>query len=500
MTTMHKTPSRTPEVRPRRRRGPAVTAVLGVYHFFHKKKVGLLLILALSIMALVGVLFPQVSPELRADPAAYASWLEDQRVKYGGWTAVLSFLRAFSMFSSPAFTIVTTLLALSIVACTVHRLPLLWQQATRPRIHAAERLFDRSRLRATLEVPLPPEQATQRAREQLSAMRFRVLDDPRGPGINLFADRNRFAPFGTVAAHLAFILILLGVVVSGTMGFRESQFTVAVGSTRDVGHSTGLNVEVLSFADTYQADGRPKDYVSEVILRENGQQVARQEVRVNEPLRHDGVKINQSYFGVAADMLITDADGTVLFDRGLPLEWTTEDERLTYASFRLEEPDMLIYVVAPASGQVEDSIGPGQVRVELYPGEQDVPVATEILTQGQPMVMEDLSITFEREQKYTGLMVSRDPGAPWVWVGSVLLLLGTYLTMGLRHHRLWVRVTPHGQNSIVRIGCPDRIDLAFEPRFRRLADDMTRPPSPDETPPLDEASLNDTSRHTTKEG
>lgn len=479
MTTTQTPPTHTPPSRRRRRRNPAVELGLGVYRFFHKKKVGLLLILALSVMALIGVLFPQVSPELRADPAAYQAWVLDQRVNYGGWTAVLSFIRAFSMFSSPAFTIVVTLLALSIIACTVHRLPLLWQQATRPRLHASERLFDRARLRATLEVPLPPDEATQRARSLLTRMRFRVLDDVRGPGTNLFADRNRFAPFGTVAAHLAFVLILLGVLISGTTGFRENQFTVAVGSERDIGHATGLNVEVLSFADTYQADGRPKDYVSELILRENGEQVARQEVRVNEPLRHNGVKINQAFFGVAADMHITASDGTVLYDSGLPLEWTTEDERLSYASFRLEDPDLLIYVVAPASGQVDESIAPGQVRIEVYPGEEDVPVATEVLTQGQPEVIEDLAFTFEREQKFTGLMVSRDPGAPWVWVGSILLLLGTYLTMVLRHHRVWVRVTPHGHNSIVRIGCPDRIDLAFEPRFRQLTSDLTQPRPPE---------------------
>ena len=477
MTITTTPPTPPAATRRRRQHGPVAEAALGVYHFFHKKKVGLLLILALTILALIGVLFPQISPEFRADPEAYQSWVLDQRVRYGGWTAVLSFIRAFSMFSSPAFTIVVTLLALSIIACTVHRLPLLWQQAVHPRLHASERLFDRSRLRATLEVPLPPEQATERARALLSGMRFRVLDDSRGPGTNLFADRNRFAPFGTVAAHLAFVLILLGVLVSGSTGFREAQFTVAVGSTRDIGHNTGLNVEVLSFADTYQADGRPKDYVGEVVLRENGEQVARQEVRVNEPLRHNGVKINQAFFGVAADMRITAEDGTVVFDSGVPLEWTTQDERLSYSSFRLEDPDLLIYVVAPASGQVDEEIGAGQVRVEVYPGEQDTPVATEVLTQGSPVVMEGLEFTFEREQKFTGLMVSRDPGAPWVWVGSILLLLGTYMTMGLRHHRVWVRVTPQGPHSIVRIGCPDRIDLAFEPRFRRLATDLTQPDS-----------------------
>lgn len=470
-------PPRTPAGRRRHSPWSPLGLVLGVYRFLYKKKVGLLLILALTVLALIGVIFPQVPSDFRADPQAYGPWLEEQRVRYGGWTLPLSWIGAFSMFSSLPFAIVTVLLVLSIIACTTHRLPLIWRNATRPRLHVTEGFFDHARLRDTVEVPLPPEQAAQRATELLGRMRFRVLQDPQGPGVNLYADRHRFAPLGTAVAHLAFVVILLGVLITGTTGFRENQFTVAAGSSREIGHGTGLTVEVLSFADTYQPDGRPADYVSDVVLHQDGQQVAHQEVRVNTPLRHDGVKINQAFFGVAADLLVTDADGTVLFDRGLPLEWTTEDDRLVYASFRLEDPDYLVYVVVPASGQVDPRIGPGQARLEIYPGEEDVPVANEVITQGQPVELEGLTWTFERESKFAGLMVSRDHGAPWVYTGSALLMIGTYLTMYLRHHRIWVRVHPQGRHSVVRIGCPDRIDLSFQPRFAALAQDLARGPA-----------------------
>ena len=465
-----------PPPHPRRRAGgPVVGPLLAVYRFFYRKKVGLLLILALTLMALVGVLFPQVPADFRADPEAYGPWLEDQRVRYGGWTMPLSWIGAFAMFSSVPFAVVTGLLVLSIVACTTHRLPLLWRQAREPRLHVTESFFDHARLRDTVEVPLPPEEAVAQARTLLGRMRFRVLDDPQGPGLNLFADRHRYAPLGTAVAHLSFVLILLGVVVTGSTGFRDNQFTVAVGSTRDVGHGTDLTVEVLSFADTYQPDGRPADYVSEIALYDDGTKVAQQEVRVNTPLRYEGVKINQAFFGVAADLRVTDADGTVLLDRGLPLEMTTEDGRWVYTSVRLEEPDLLVYAVAPASGQVDPLVGPGQIRLEIYPGEEDVPVADEVLTQGDPAQIEGLTWTFEREAKYTGLMVSRDRGAVLVWTGSILLVLGTYLTMYLRHHRVWVRVHPHGGHSVVRLGCPDRIDLSFQPRFQALARRLAHP-------------------------
>ena len=159
--------------------------LLGVYRLFHNNKFGLALILLLAVMALAGVIFPQVTAEFRADPEAYEAWLEERRASYGGWTTVLSLVGAFSMFSSVPFAAVTILLVLSIVACTVHRMPQLWRNATAPRRQVGEGFFEHARLRDTVEVPLPPEQATERARALLEEMRFRVLDvddDCRCPG------------------------------------------------------------------------------------------------------------------------------------------------------------------------------------------------------------------------------------------------------------------------------------------------------------------------------
>lgn len=464
-----------PDQRPpgRRRAGLSPRSwPLAAYRLLHHKKVGLSLILAMGLLALVGVLFPQAGPELRGDDAAYDAWLEGLRPRYGGWTTPLSLAGAFTMFSSWPFRIVTVLLAASIVACTAHRLPLLWAQATRPHTHVSDAFFDHARLGRTVEVPYGADDALERIRHSLRRRGFRVLRDERDPAHGLYADRFRFAPLGTVLAHAAFVIILLGVLVSATTGFRDTSFTVPVGATRAVGHGTGLEVQVLSFTDTYHADGRPKDYVSEVVLRRDGRQVAQQEVRVNTPLRHDGVKINQSYFGIAAAMRVAGADGQVLAQAAVPLEFRSEDRAYSYGVLELAQQGLEAYVVTPASGQVDPQIGAGQVRVELYPADSTVPLTSTVITQGQPTTLEGLEVTFLREQQFTGLMVSRDPGASWVWVGATLLVLGTFLTMFLRFHRVWVRVRADGERTIVRIGCPDRPDIAFESRFRAIVEDL----------------------------
>ena len=48
----------------------------------------------------------------------------------------------------------------------------------------------------------------------------------------------------------------------------------------------------------------PKDYVTDLVLSVDGREVARQDVRVNDPLRYDGVMFHQAHFGIAAVMEI----------------------------------------------------------------------------------------------------------------------------------------------------------------------------------------------------
>jgi len=448
-----------------------------LYALFHNKRTGLALILAMVLLALFGVLFAQAPEGVRDDPAAYASWLEAMRPRYRGWTDILSALGFFRMFSSPAFITVTALLALSILACSAHRTPLLWQAATRPHTHVRESFFDHGRLHRTVTLAAPPEEVFRTVRAALVAQRFRVVEDPNGPGLNLYADRFRFAPFGTVVAHVAFVLILAGVVISSSTGFHDSGFTVTVGERVDVGHGTSLAVELTAFRDEYYEDGRPKDYASDVVLYEDGRQVAAQTVRVNAPLDFGGVSFNQAYFGVAADVTVQDATGATHHIGGVPLQWGTDDGLYTFGILTLPDQALEVYVVAASSGQAERDIQAGEVRFELYAIGEDMPLASGVAAQGVPTTIGDLTLTFERERQFTGLIVSRDPGAPWVWAGAILLMAGTCAAMFFRHRRIWVRVRAADGGSEVRLASPDRVDSTFESRFNELAGALTDVPA-----------------------
>lgn len=458
-----------------------------LWRFFINMRTGLFLILVLGVLALIGTLLEQASAGVRADPQAYAAWLETVHPKYGGWTTVFDKLGLFAVFSSLWFKGTLVLLCTSILACSVNRTPLLLKLATRPRTRKGDAFFSHAPLRLELATDGSPEQAIERVRAVLRSAHFRTVDDPDGDTLHLYADRFRFGPLGTVLAHVSFVVILLGAVLSATTGFKNTEFTVAQGATSAVGHGTGLSMGLKEFTDSYYANGAPRDYASDLVLYKNGAVVKRQTVRVNQPMRYGGVSFFQSFFGVAAALRVTDGAGRTLYDRGVPLAYSSDDGTHSIGQFGIPSKKLFVYVITPASGQVDPNIKAGQVQLEIHRDGSNDPIATEVISQGKPTTIDGLRYTFERPRQFTGLIVSRDRGANVVWLGSALLVAGIVLVFFFPHRRIWVRVRRSAAGTTqVLAAATMRRDPGFEPRFQQLAADLesaTSTPTPTPSTP-----------------
>ncbi len=451
-----------------------------LWRFFISRRTGLGLILVLGVMSLIGTLLEQAPAEVRADPQAYAAWLDSVRPRYGGWTVVLDRLGFFGTFSAWWFRATLVLLTTSILACSVHRIPMLWRRAATPRSQPPDAFFERSGLRAEVPTALDPDVALAAAATALRRSRFRVVANPgTAPGHRsapvLCADRFRWSPFGSIAAHLGFVVILLGAALSAGTGFKDPQFAAPVGSRVEVGHGTGLAVEALSFNDAYYDNGSPKDYASDLVVYRDGRQVARQTVRVNQPLTVDGISFYQSFFGTAASIKVTDAAQKVLADTAVPLLWGSNDGRHTIGQLVVPGQQLTVYLVMPASGEVDPTIQAGQVQLEIYRPGADTPVATQVISQGTPASIAGLTFTFERERQFTGLIVAQDPGVWLVWTGASLLMIGIFLVFFFPHRRLWVlaRRGPDGGTTL-HVAAKTKRDAAFEPQFRDVVDHLER--------------------------
>ncbi len=413
-------------------------------------RTALVLTLALAGMAVIGTLVAQAPPDVASDATAFAAWVDSMRPRFGAWTSVLERLQWFTIFDSIWFRGGVFLLTASLVVCSIARTRRLWQVALHPSTNPPGDTHLRLEIRSIVATSRSPG-TVDAIVEAFSHRRFRVTVASTTASTDLVAVRFRWAPLGSVAAHLSVVLIVLGAVVGATWGFRDDRVSVPIGESVAVGHGTALTLVAQGFTDRYYPDGSPRDYASHVVLTRAGVAVADQDVRVNEPLRFGDVSVYQSYFGAAASVRIADRDGSVLFTGAVPLEFVTNDGRHVVGRVRLVDRSTVVYVVAPTSGTTDPMIPPGRLELRVVgPRTQDA-ASVVVLSPGIPAPAEGLLVTFVRETRFTGLIVARDPGRALVFGGAALLVVGFAIASGLRERRAWASVATSAGSSVVRV-------------------------------------------------
>lgn len=432
----------------------------------------LVVILAMAVLGVIGALVIQVPAGVEGDPAAKADWLAEVRPRFGGWTDVMDRLQFFNVFGSVWFRGLTAFLTISLIACMIQRTPGLWRTATKPRVTVGDGFFAHARERDTIVVRGNVDDLAARVAGVLRKHHYRVLVEDDGT-VNFFADRFRWAPFGSVIGHLSIIVIFAGVMVGSLFGFRDSSFMIAEGSTVAVPTGEGLSIKLISFEDAYYTDtGAPSDYASELVLSRGGQEVGRHTARVNDPLRYGDLSFYQSFYGPAALMSVADADGAVLYSDGVPLAWQTKDDNRKVGTFTIPSKDMAVWIVGTQGGQ-DALVKPGQIRVETYRASTGDPIDQQTIDQAVPTEVSGLLFTFGREIQFTGLSVARDPGTNLVWIGSLLLIVGFTVGFAFPHRRLWSRlVMGPNRTGTLYVATPGRVTHDVDSAFTDLVTDL----------------------------
>jgi cytochrome c biogenesis protein len=452
--------------------GNVDSALERLWHFLTSMKFALLLILAFAGLTLIGTLVIQMPAGVADDPQARADWIASVRPRYGGWTGPLDTLGFFNMFSSFWVKLTGALLAASTIACTVQRIPGTWRTMRNPTVNVGPAFFEHAPQHEAMTFHKAPAAVLETTQAVFRKRRFRTLVADDG-SVHLYADRNRWAPWAGLVAHISIVVILAGAMVGSMFGFRDSQFMLTEGSTSTVPTKDDLSITLASFTDTYDpATGAPIDYVSDVTLTRGGQTVAHQLVRVNEPLRYEDVSFYQAFFGPAALLTVKDSAGATVYQGGVPLAWTANNGGNKVGTFTVPGQNLTAWVVA-TTGPDDPTIKPGQVAIELYKADTGDAVVQKSIDQGKPTEINGLTYTFDREAKYTGLNVAKDPGTPIVWLGCFLLVAGFVVRLFVPFRRLWGRLEarPDGGSSL-SIAAVGRHDSGFDAEFTSIVTDI----------------------------
>jgi cytochrome c biogenesis protein len=437
------------EYKEKKKPGPFKSVVKWLWRLFSSVRLAVILILIITALSLLGALLVQVPSEIANDPQAYYNWIDTvARSKVGIWTPFLSALRLFNVFSSPWFIIASTLLMLNIFICSLNRWSSIRVSLRGGTVKQSENFYATGNTQAELkDTQLPVADAAMIAEKVLRGRGYRTRTESDKNNLYIAADKNRYYRLGTYFSHFSLILFVLAFVASNYFGFRDVDFSVPVGSIREVGHDTTLSLKLISFVDEYYDSGKPKDYRSEVVLYENNQPVKQAIIQVNHPLVYNGIRFYQSYFGPATKMQVRDINGQDIFSNNVSMDssFVTDGIRRYEGFFDLPEAGLSIRIISSAVNAEDFIIPSGHVAVDVRQGSDQIDFR--LVKFSTPMIVGGLEFTFLGESQYSGFQVSHDPASIIIWIASALFIIGICAVLYFPYRQVWVQSQLLGQRK-----------------------------------------------------
>lgn len=418
----------------------ATRAIRRTWYAFTSARTANLLLAALIGGGIVGIVVEQSGTLTLADPALRAAAVERLAVRHGAAIgSLMERLDLYRIFTSWWWTLLVAAFAVSVVGNTVSRLPRLVRDVRTPPVRRG-RAFFRSSIRGRtgpldgLDGSVLP--------DLLSGMGYRVRLEVTDGTTHLLAERNRFSPLASIATHASLVLFVIGMgIVTPRFGY-ETALKVPIGESRPTGFPDDprtVLVQNEEFIARFDDAGIPLDYRTTLSVYRGGEQIARKEVTVNDPLSVDDWVFHENFFGPAVELDVRDESGRVLYSGTVLLDGNLggKPEGLLAVPGTDVSLDLLL---AKGDGGIAELTVVGARRPT---GEQAGPQIAfgAVLTTGDGYWAPDpgIGIEFRRPSSYIGLIAKRDPGQGLIWLGAVVLVAGVSVSLLLPRRRIWAR-------------------------------------------------------------
>ena len=389
-----------------------------------------------------------------------------------GAVDLLDRLQLFHVFRSTWFSAGLAVLVISIVACTIDRLPRLWRQSAWYRVVQPDPFFD----------PMLPDRAAIAGMpaaglsDVLRRHHFRVREAERAGVTYLYGDRHRWTKMATLSTHTGLVLFLVAAAVTSSFG-DEQGLVLAEGealTVQPIGTPGLLLVRNHAFEAPGFLTGTPTDFTTDLSVYRDGQEIARKTIRVNDPLEVAGYTFHQNGFGPAPDIVIRDQAGKPLWSGPVPM--TEQAAGLPFAQMVVPGRDVALQMLLQRR-----SDGLGIVLILPFRLTGTNPDGTDKVEPLQPLALArgesatsadtDFSVELRAFSDFTLLIAKHDPGQGLVWIAFGFLIVGIVITFWMPRRRVWARLQPDGRLAVVWRS--DRyVDVTRE--FGRLLDDLVR--------------------------
>ena len=418
-----------------------------LWDFFCSLKLAIITLILLALTSILGTVIEQgTTPE---DLAAKSGWNLD-------FLRFLDSIHAFDMYHSWWFLSLMGLFAVNLICCSIKRFPHVWKTVREPKLVADDGFF---RSLSNVEEVVVAKGSLEEVRDRVAALlkeRFSVPVVTEVEGrCHLYAEKGAISRFGVYVTHASILIIFLGAMIGNVWGYKAYVNILEGTSVDQVWSRSGQQPIPLGFSvrcddfsvSFYEGSQRPKLYSSDLVIIENGQEVLKKTIVVNDPLNYKGLTFYQSSYGSGGDPTFLlrvreRASGevfetTVKLGQRLPLSGGSTFSVINFA-------------------QNYDRFGPAvQMQVNTADGRQSNPF---VVLQSFPDFDAQrggdyiFSLVELQQRYYTGLQVAKDPGVWVVWLGCFLMVVGSLGAFFLSHRRLWVTIQPLSKGVGVKMG------------------------------------------------
>jgi cytochrome c biogenesis protein len=429
---------------------------------FRRQLLPVLADLRLAIVLLLAIAFFSISGtviEQGQSLAFYQANYPESPALFGFLTwKVLLTLGLDHVYRTWWFLSILILFGSSLTACTFTRQFPALKAARRWKFYDEPRQFEKLALSAELD-----KGSLDSLTQLLEKRRYKVFQE----GDSLYARKGIIGKIGPIVVHASMLIILAGAIWGMLTGFIAQEM-VPSGNTFQVKNIVDAgpfalqqvpkdwSVRVNRFWIDYTPQGGINQFYSDLSVLDNqGQEVDKQTIYVNKPLRYRGVTFYQTDWGIAAVQVrlnkspIFQIPMAQLDTNGKGRIWGTwipTKPDLTEGVSLLARDLQGTLLVYDAAGKLVSTVRAG--------------MATEV--NGVTLKIVDVIGS-------TGLQIKADPGIPLVYTGFGLLMLSVIMSY-FSHSQIWA--LQKGDSFYVG-GRTNRAQVAFEREVIEILDQLS---------------------------
>ena len=461
------------------------TLIDKIWAMFASVKLAVVIFSLIALTSVVGtVIEQQVAPEKNVKLLMKMFGIGHETAH--SFLGVLDKLGFTDMYHSWWFLALLLLFATNLIICSLDRLPRvlkLVKEKVRP---LSPEHLEKMSIKKTFSQKDKASSMKALAVSSLTRIGFKPLESSGEQGMQLYAEKGNVTRLGVYITHLSILIILIGAVLGIFFGYNavlnlpEGEISTFAYKDRDTKIPLGFDLRCDNFeVEYYPNSDMPKAYKSWLTVIENGREVMKKTIAVNDPLKYRGITFYQSSYGTVPNgmgngiLVLNAVSGSGKSEQINAKIGTSFSIPGTAVTGRIADfsPALSVDQTGKAFTYGEGMTNPavfvefaeaGKMKysgwlLKRYPQTWSLPDGNRV------EFLDYWGV------EYTGMQVRKDPGVFIVYLGCMIMALGLYMTFFMSHKRIWVNISEEKGSVKVLIGASaNKNRAAFEGKIEKL--------------------------------